>query len=271
MELHTIFYDEPAQERRGVDIALPPVVSSDTALFYVHGGGWYASSRDIYHKHLAFFSDRGYVCASAGYRTEQTTRLAEKMEDVVLGYDRFARFVRERYPQIRKIVVTGSSAGAHLSSLLALTGPEQWVSDKRIAADWHKPDGCISVNGPGTMVKWPDMNADIKKSIERLVGAAFEDESSAELFRQASPDTYIDASSPPFVFIIVGKEQFFPHPYVYAMSDKLRSAGVASEVVLYPDAAHGFFYDVANDLQKQAVLVMERFLEGIETKLGQAG
>ncbi|MEF3304745.1 alpha/beta hydrolase [Paenibacillus sp. GYB003] len=268
MQLHTLYYDKLPADPRGVDVALPSAVRSDTALFYVHGGGWYSSSRDIYRKHLNRFAGLGYVCASAGYRTDKATRLAEKMDDVVTGYARFDAYLREHYPEVSRIVVTGSSAGAHLVSLLSLTDPSVWTSDERIAADWRKPSGCISVNGPGTLVGWPDMHPDIRASMERLVGASYDDASSEEAFRRASPDLYVSPGAPDFLFLIVGKEQFFPHRYVYEMCDKLRAAGATSDVVLYPEAAHGFFYDVVNALQKQALDEMDRFLARIENKIG---
>jgi len=269
MNLYTKPYVDPiagSESQQALDIAEPTRAASDTALFYVHGGGWYTSGREIYHGHLNYFSEKGHVCASAGYRTGEGTRLADKMQDVVVGYDRFVAELRSRWPHVTKVVVTGSSAGAHLTSLLALSDPLDWVRAEHLSTEWLKPAGCISVNGPGTLVRWPDMNESIKRTIERLVGASYEDESAAEMFRLASPDAYVNSESPPFLFIIVGHEHFFPHETIYRLSDLLLEHGKTSLVVMYPQAKHGFFYSVATPTQKLAVAQMETFIDWIQTR-----
>lgn len=259
MELYTKYYDENLVLKRAVDIALPKRLSRRTALFYVHGGGWSAGARDIFHEHLQYFSRRGYVCASAGYRLAPSVRLAEQMKDVIAGYDTFIADIRARELPVDRIVVLGSSAGAHLVSLLALTGPDQWNGGAGLRGPWLKPAACVSINGPGTMEQWDDMNADIRKSIEEVIGAAYGEET--EAFRKASPMTYVDENAPDFLFLIVGKEEYFPHAYVYEMSGKLQKHGKHADVVLFPEAEHGFFYGVDSEHQQEALKVLEPFLE----------
>src|SRR5690606_15918570 len=146
----------------------------------------------------------------------------------------------------------------HLASLLALMRPEQLGREVRLSGPWRKPDACLSVNGPGTLEPWPDMNADIRNSIEKVMGASCEEPT--EAFAKASPIRYVTADSPEFLFFVVEHEKYFPHEYVREMSDKIVQLGGKSEVVFFEDTNHGFFYGLKNEKQQKALALMERFV-----------
>lgn len=259
MELFTVYLDQPLRLRRAVDIARPAEPAGGTALFYVHGGGWQAGNRDLFHPHLEYFSGKGCWCASAGYRLAPGANWQEQLADVMESYDRFLQEIERSGGSVQKIVVLGSSAGAHLASLLAQMNPEEVGIPVRLGGKWRRPDGCVSINGPGTMVEWPDMHAGIRANIEAVIGQAYGD--SDEAFAKASPDRYVREGGPAFLFFVVEKEHFFPHEYVHRMSEQIRAAGGQSEVVFMEQTEHGFFYGVGGGRQRQALVHVEAFLE----------
>lgn len=261
MELLTRYYDEKIILKRAVDIACPAKVLKHTAIFYVHGGGWNAGNRDGYHRHLQHFSENGYLCASAGYRLVPEAVLEEQMGDIAKGYDVFISFIKEKGINIKNIIVIGSSAGAHLSSLLALTEPTHFNPEISLTNEWIRPVACISVNGPATLEKLPDLNPIIKKSTEALLRVSYEEyEKNKEVFLNASPIYHVNDSSPDFLFLLAGKEEYFPHEFIYNMKDKLEGHGKKVQVVLFPEAEHGFFYSLSSEIQKEALAVMESFV-----------
>lgn len=259
MELITRYYDEDIVLKRAVDIVCPTQVTRRVALFYIHGGGWRAGARDGFHRHLYYFSRKGYVCASAGYRLAPNVHFTEQMGDVATGYDRFLAYIRERELEVDRVIVLGSSAGAHLASMLALTGPAVWNRGIEPTVPWLRPIACVSINGPATLEKWEPMHEGIKRDIENMLGITYEEES--PLFRDASPMAYAEGEAADFLFILAGKEKFFPHSFIYEMSEKLQQLSKRSEVVLFPEAEHGFFYGVGSPLQQEALTVLEPFLE----------
>jgi acetyl esterase/lipase len=260
MIMQTFYLDNPLLLKRAIDVAEPQGEVKSTALFYVHGGGWSMGARDSFHHHLEHFSAQGYWCASVGYRLAPAAKWKTQMTDVMEGYDRFVRLLAEYGADIKQIIVLGSSAGAHLVSLLALMHPDELeVEEKiRLSGEWRVPDACVSINGPGTMERWPDMNATIRESIEKVIGTSY-DESSDE-FAKASPDNYVRHSCPDFLFMIVEHEKYFPHDAVYRMSEKIQQMGSKSEVVYCDGAEHGFFYGLKSPLQHKALGVLEDFV-----------
>lgn len=259
MNLYTIYLDQPLKLKRAIDVVQPQGEVQSTVLFYVHGGGWSAGSRDVFHHHLEHFSNQGYLCASVGYRLAPTAKWRDQITDVMEGYDRFIRLLEEEKVVYKKVIVLGSSAGAHLVSLLALMRPEQVEAEVKLSGAWRTPDACVSINGPGTLVEWPDMDSAIRESIEKVIGARYE-EKSAE-FLKASPDFYVCEGCPNFLFFIVEKEKYFPHHLVYALSNKIRELGSESEVVFCEEAEHGFFYGISNPLQLKALKRLEAYIQ----------
>lgn len=263
MELITRYYDKDIQLKRALDIARPSGLPHRTALFYIHGGGWRGSSRDLYHEHMQHFSRKGYLCASAGYRLVPTVQLPEQMADVRDGYSLFNRYIEENRLTIDQIILIGSSAGAHLASMLAVT-ESGWLEEGLAPRmDWRRPAACVSVCGPGTLERWDNMNVDIKRAIEELLGATYEGET--ERFRQASPIVQVNEQSADFLFLIAGKENLFPHVFIYAMSDRLKFFGKRADVVMISEAQHGFFYSLRSEQQLEALYALEAFIESYES------
>lgn len=259
MNLFTKYYDSNLILKRALDIALPEQPPHKTALFYIHGGGWSGGARDIYHEHLQHFSRKGYLCASAGYRLAPAVDIHQQMEDVFTGYESFLNYIEESGFNIQHVIVLGSSAGAHLASLLALTEPHTFNSGQKWEVKWHKPSACVSINGPATL---EHITEAIKPSVEKVIGATYQE--APERYREVSPDQYVDPHSPDFLFILAGREKFFPHEYVYEMSEKIKSYGRRAEVIMFPDAEHGFFYGLRSELQLQALLDLEKFIESYD-------
>lgn len=245
------YYDRPIQWKRALDIACPEQLSSKTALFYVHGGGWSQGAREQFHHHLEYFSQRGYLCTSAGYRLVPAVAWHEQFADVADGYDQFAALIQESKYEISQVIVIGSSAGAHLASMLALS-PDLHSPNLPIAA-------CVSINGPATLEPQQDMNAVIKALIEAAFRTTYEEH--PEVFLQASPLQHIGEHAPDFLFLLAGNEMYFPHEASYRMVERLRSYGKRAEAVCIPDAPHGFFYQLTSPEQQLALKYLEQFIQ----------
>ena len=60
-EFRSFYLDSPLQPGRVFDLFLPETATRDTALFFVHGGGWCAGSRTAYHAIMERCSELGCV------------------------------------------------------------------------------------------------------------------------------------------------------------------------------------------------------------------
>lgn len=117
----THFLNYPIQKERVYDIFIPETVQHDTAIFMIHGGGWAGGSRTNYYTPIMeTLAERGYIVATADYRLNVSAM--EQLKDCREAY---AHFINELKKMNRplKVAAYGSSAGAHLASLLSVAAP----------------------------------------------------------------------------------------------------------------------------------------------------
>jgi len=113
------------------DLYLPQESGSHAVIVAVHGGGWQASSRDVYRYMGPHLAERGYAVFSIDYRL---TRDGENCFPAAVQDARAAvqwlRSKREDLPiEPARIALMGDSAGAHLAAMVALAGDAPEFTD----------------------------------------------------------------------------------------------------------------------------------------------
>lgn len=91
-------------------------------IVHVHGGGWRNGSRRMTGEKPEFFAQLGWRFVSVDYRMLPEADVDQQVGDVAAAV-RFLRVNADRLGLPKgPIVLTGHSAGAHLASLVAVTG-----------------------------------------------------------------------------------------------------------------------------------------------------
>jgi acetyl esterase/lipase len=244
----SIYFDETPIEGRIVDIfeALKP--SQKVALFFVHGGGWRGGSRTIFHSIIHEYRKLGFDCASTDYRLSGTT-IFDQVGDVRTGLDIFAVNLASRN-RPSKVLLFGSSAGAHLALLTGLAKPEECGAP--LTPLQHHPQiaGIAVQAAPFTFEPWPDIFPAIWSSMQNAVGASSPD--AKVLFEQASPIHYVRPGSPPVFNLHAENEHMFPHELYLQFEQKMNECGNSVQQKLYPKTEHGFFYALDRWQQREA-------------------
>lgn len=122
----------------------PSDVSSDKIVIWVHGGGWNAGSPEFFDFVGKRVAQEGYRFISLGYRLSPKNKYPCQIEDVCKGYCEAINFLNEKEIDTSKVIVSGPSAGAHLSSILCYS--PRW--QKKLNIDVSKIIGFIGVGGP---------------------------------------------------------------------------------------------------------------------------
>lgn len=119
---------EPRRVAYGQDRAqylldfVPPVPHGETVVVYIHGGGWNRGSPSFFSFIGQRFAQEGYRCILPGYRLVPKARFPAQLEDVTAGVKAAFAHLEEEGVGTDRVVVVGSSAGAHLGALLCYTG-----------------------------------------------------------------------------------------------------------------------------------------------------
>ena len=122
----------------------PRQIKSDKIVIWIHGGGWNAGTPKDFAYVGQHIAKEGYRCISIGYRLSPKNRYPIQIEDVCKGYNASIKFLKEKGTDVSKIVVTGPSAGAHLSSILCYSAADQ----ERYGVDVSNVIGYIGFGGP---------------------------------------------------------------------------------------------------------------------------
>lgn len=122
----------------------PQNVTSDKVILWAHGGGWNAGTPKMFDFVGQCISKHGYRFLSLGYRLSPKNKYPCQIEDVCSGYQAAIAFLHQKGIDPAKIVISGPSAGAHLTSILCYSQKVQ----EEYGIDLSPVIGFIGVGGP---------------------------------------------------------------------------------------------------------------------------
>ena len=256
-EFRSIYFDQPPRMRRALDIFVPETVTQDVALFFIHGGAWTLGGREDFHRIMFACRGQGYICATVDYTllgkgtaTDAFAQLAE----VRCGYALFLEELRKMGRPLR-VVTHGASAGAHLAALMSYTQPGgcgEAVDEAVASAKWIQPVGTALQSSPMLYEPWEGIDGELWDSMRAAAGG-LPYEGSEERYRRLAIRSYLSPDCCPTFFMAAGDEKLFPNEITRQGCDELRRLGVPVLWKTYAGRGHGFFYDVADAGQRQAL------------------
>jgi len=255
------YLDSPIKPGRVYDLFVPPKITRDVAVFFVHGGGWRAGTRTCHHNFCELLNNLGYVCATTDYRLHVSA--FEQLKDIREAYDDFVSWLKANGRPLR-IAVHGSSAGAHLGGLFAVTKPGQVPGEPAAALDnaWVIPECAALQATPVTFEPWDDIFPHVWVSMQDVAGKPWSE--APELYRALSIREYLAPDNPRIFFMEAECEHMFPAALNRQFMERQKALGIPSVMRHYALAEHGFFYCLERHCQKQA---WQDFLAFLENKL----
>jgi len=234
------------------------------AILQIHGGGWVLGDKREQGipllKHLA---SEGWVGFNANYRLSPKATFP----DMLIDLKRALAFIREHADEYGVdpdfIVVTGGSAGGHLTALMALT-----QNDPRYQPGFEDADTSLQAAVPFYGVyDFTNRKGYFQKSVvDRLFGrivlkAKLDEE--PEKFAEASPLDHVRADAPPFLVIHGDKDTLAPVEGARDFVADLRAVSDAPVLYLELKGAQHAFEIFPSIRANQVVRAAERFLEGL--------
>ena len=197
-------------------------------IVFVHGGGWRSGVRANFAPMAIRMAERGYAAATVSYRLSPEAPYPAATDDVKAAL-RWMRDNAARYGiDPVRIAVGGGSAGGQIASLVGVTGGG--------AQAIVNIDGLSDFTSEAARKYEDDPNKQ-PSSAGAWFGGRYADKPT--LWREASPTFYVNAQTPPILFIGSGQPRFSVGRE--EMVAKLDAAGVPSRVVVLPETPHSFW------------------------------
>ncbi len=248
---HRIYIDSAygTHSRHTLDLYIPKYKSEAGLVLFIHGGAWIGGDKDGYRSMLADIADEyGCACAAVNYRyISDDVDLLDIMDDIELAVSFIKQRGAENGVNINKMLLTGGSAGGHLSLLYA-------YSRKNVSA--IEPVAVVSDCGPTDLTdsNYYHNNAlgdeeYVAKILSWACGQKFTYETrdeAAEALRKVSPLYYTDSETVPTVINHGMKDNIVPFTNAEALDAKLTELGVTHIFNVYPNSDHGLSSDPEN-------------------------
>ena len=252
-------YSAHERDVRLIDVFLPGGNANGCCIFFIHGGGWHAGTKEGWHSVAEHFATLGYVCTSAEYHLAPDWKLAAQAEDLRIAMSFVKSHAAEWGFDPARVAALGSSAGAHLVALLATIQPDDELGlTPEVTVRETRPAAAVCFNSIFSMHEADQAQESLAEAIRDVVGATEAEDPDA--FSQASPLDRITGAEPPFLMIVGDADDLTPIASHEVMRDALVARGVPAELVVLPGVNHGFGYGVASDAQKTAHAQVERYL-----------
>ncbi|MCH7714920.1 MAG: alpha/beta hydrolase [Gemmatimonadetes bacterium] len=206
-------------------------------VIYFHGGGWVGGSKEGAAFRLMPYLANGFVAVNVQYRLGRVSLAPAAVEDTRCALRWVLQNAEDYDIDTSRIIVTGHSAGGHLSlttgMLPASAGLDRQcvgLDDVSVAAivNWYGiTDVADLIDGPNTKsyaVEWLGSMPDREAIAQRV-----------------SPLTYIRRGLPPTITIHGDADGVVPYSHATRLQEALDEAGVPNKLVTIPGGGHGGF------------------------------
>lgn len=215
------------------DVYLPKDRSRPAkAVIILHGGSWTGGDKSEIDCRLISLlcNDLGLAVFNINYRlaTSGSNQFPAQMEDIKQVIDSIVSGANKFNVQPDKFSLMGLSSGAHLALLYAYA----YNGDKKVKA-------VIDLAGPNDLTHGTVWGNSIGGRVEIFLGDTYVD--NPVLWQTASPYWQVNEQTGIPTLIFQGEKDAVVTAFqAYQLERKLKSLGIAHELVIYPEEGHGW-------------------------------
>jgi acetyl esterase/lipase len=211
-------------------------------LVYIHGGGWIFGSKEGAVYQLLPYLEKGWRVVNVEYRMASNSLAPGAVEDTRCALRWIYRNAKQYNFDTSKIVLTGHSAGGHLSLITGML-PDGTPLDNRCYGDEKYGDVKMKV---AAIINWygiTDVNdliqgQNLKNYAPMWMGSQ---PNAAEIAKSVSPLTYVREGLPPIITIHGDKDDVVPYSHATRLQEALNKAKVPNKLITVKNGGHGLF------------------------------
>jgi acetyl esterase/lipase len=242
-----IIYGLGGGEPLKLDLASPdPAAGELPAIVFIHGGGWRYGDRTAYRSAIVEAALRGYVAVSVDYRLTDPDKSGKPkypfpacVEDVKCAVRWLRGNAKKLHVDPNRIGVTGDSAGGHLSLMVGLTDASAGLEGKGGNPDMSsRVQAVVNIFGPTDMASLHPASKKAADRLDELLGGPPSHD--PELYRVASPVTYVSKDDPPTLTIHGTKDVVVVPEQAAELDAAMKKVGVPHTLLMIEGQGHGF-------------------------------
>lgn len=243
--------------RRDVQTPLPTLV-------YIHGGGWVGGTKEQSILQVLPYLEAGWNVVNVEYRLGRVALAPAAVEDCRCALRWVIRNAKEQGFDTSKIVVTGHSAGGHLSLITGMLPASAGLERICPGSEELKVAAIVNWYGITDVADLLD-GQNMKSYAVSWLGSMLD---RVEVARRVSPMTYVREGLPPVLTIHGDADPTVPYSHAVALHKALDQAKVKNRLLTIPGGKHGGFSPAENKMIYEAI---REFLGGLGLAARGAG
>ena len=226
---------------------------SDKVVVWVHGGGWNAGNPKYFDYVGQNMARAGYRFVSIGYRLSPKNKYPAQIEDVCAAYNAAIRYLKEKGIDTTKIILSGPSAGAHLSSIMCYSKATQ----KKYNVDVSGIISYVGFGGPYSFRK--SMSLTLKMLLGMLFAKGYDR-------KEAEPWSLMDSSNIPMLLIQSRHDGLIEFGCAEDFANKAKTVGNSCEIYEVEDKknTHSWYTAGCFLFERGENKTLNRFMTWIE-------
>lgn len=243
-----------------LDVNVPAGTGPFPCVVCFHGGAWKYGSRKDTAGFAADLARNGYVGVTASYRLAPKHKWPAQIEDAKTA----VRFLRANAAKFNldpnRIAALGFSAGGHLSAMLGTADTTAGFDGKLYPDQSSRVQAVVDYFGPTDLMLYAESPGVEKAFFHSFLGKS----STADtgLYKLASPINHVTKDDPPFLILHGTADIIVPVIHSERLQEKLKDAGVPSELVTVSGGGHGWTGKDAMDTRNATLTFLKKSLGG---------
>ncbi len=255
--LNDVVYGE--HERHKFDIFIPENVKHKKGvILFIHGGGWHDGDKKIHHPDAEYFSDRGHICATMNYRfvSENLTVLNE-LDDITSALKTIKEKCAEYGFDITKVMLSGGSAGGHLSLLYAYTRMNEAPLKPMAACVYCPPvtfgesDFLMGISDEFEEWKFGLLSKCCGFNVTKNT---LSNDDSQEALMKISPISYVSKECIPTAVFYGMHDELIPVGHIEVFLKLLQKNDVKHDALLYENSGHSLDKDPETKIKSRNII-----------------
>jgi acetyl esterase/lipase len=223
-------------QRKSTQGPLPTVI-------YIHGGGWIFGDRTGAMPMLLPYMELGWNVMNVEYRMASSSLAPAAVEDTRCALRWAIRNAKQYNVDISKIVLTGHSAGGHLSLITGML-PEGTGLDNNCYGDEKLKVAAIinwyGISDVNDLIAGPNF----KNYAAMWMGSQTD---APAIAKRVSPLTYVRVGLPPILSVHGDQDPVVPYEHSVRLHKALTAVGVPNELVTIKGGGHGQFTEAQDE------------------------
>lgn len=254
-----IEYANPDQQHLKLDLYRPKEGGPHPVVICIHGGGFVGGQRETMRWICVRLASEGYAAATIQYRLAPKHRFPACVHDCKAAV-RWVRANAKKYNfNPDRIAAMGTSAGGHLSVLLAATAEVKEFEGDGGHPEYSSGISCaVNAFGPTDFTRIQGKSKS-EPVLEPFLGGTLQ--SHRQQYIRASPLYWITPNTAPVLTLIGTKDEHVPLEQEKWLHERLDACGVPNELVVFEGAGHGFTGKDQETAQKATLAFLGRHLK----------